>query len=300
MRRSAVAFVVLLAATEFAVRWSGLVDFPVYAKDDRYGYMPRPNQAGVFLGTNRWVFNDRGMGIDEPWTPTERIDIVVIGNSVVLGGNAYDQGDKLVPQIRRRLGPQCVAWPVATGGWNAVNEVRFLQSNPDIVDGSDFFVWEYMAQGMERPAPWSNETAFPTQRPVWATAHVIRKVLSERFPNTAPVEAHAKTDRDANGAAFEALITRLAKRGGQSTTGIIVFYPDRSELARARAGHEWLPDRSWVEGLASANRVRIIDLARDPRWIDSLYRDGVHPTSQGNAVIAAIIATATHEAMAPC
>ena len=76
----------------------------------------------------------------------------------------------------------------------------------------------------------------------------------------------------------------------RAPAGIIVLYPDRRELALARQGLEWLPDRAWVEGLAAAHRLRVIDLARDQRWSQASYRAPVHPTREGNALIAEIVA----------
>ena len=240
------------------------------------------------------------MGIAEHWNPAGRTDILVIGNSVVLGGNSYDQDDKLVPQIQRRLGPACAAWPVAAGGWNAVNELRFLESNPDIVAGADFFVWEYMAQGFARAAPWTSDTAFPTDRPLWATANVVRKVLAERFPNPPPAAAAPPGNPEDNAAAFAAMLARLSRRTPPRTAGIVVLYPDRREFARARQGLEWLPERAWVESLAVANRLRMIDLAREPRWTEAMYRDAVHPTREGNALIAEIVAEVVRASLESC
>src|ERR1035438_8247662 len=88
----------LLAATELAVRLSGVVDFPTYLTDSEIGYLPRPNQSGSFLHINDWVFNDRSMGTAAAWDSSKRPNLLLIGNSVVMGGNPYAQKDKLGPQ----------------------------------------------------------------------------------------------------------------------------------------------------------------------------------------------------------
>ena len=145
----ALASLALLVLTELGVRVAGLVDFPTYLRDDYFGYVPRPEQSGRFLTTNAWFFNDRSMGVAEPWRPQpERTDILLIGNSIVLGGNPYDQKDKLGPLVQSLLNATCKVWPVAAGGWSTVNEFRFLERRPDVAAGADFFIWEVMAYQM--------------------------------------------------------------------------------------------------------------------------------------------------------
>jgi hypothetical protein len=61
------------------------------------------------------------MGVAAAWQPSERTDILLIGNSVVSGGNAYDQPEKLTSRLQEKLGQHCAAWPVAAGGWATVN-----------------------------------------------------------------------------------------------------------------------------------------------------------------------------------
>jgi len=43
------ASVLMLVIVEFAVRVSGLTDFPTYAADARLGYIVNPNQSGMFF-----------------------------------------------------------------------------------------------------------------------------------------------------------------------------------------------------------------------------------------------------------
>lgn len=291
----------LLVVVEVTVRALGLVDFPIYTVDPDIGYFLQPNQAGAFLGKNRWVFNDRSLGVGAAWQPSHRTNVVVIGNSVVLGGNPYDQKDKVVPLIQSQLGATCAVWPVATGGWSTVNETRFLERNPDIVQGTDLFVWEYAAHGLTRPTAWRGEELFPTQRPLWATGYLLRKPLFERFPpppNLVPATAATVAD---NYARFEQMLAQLSvprsDKKLRKPTGIIFLYPDRNQLEGARLGLEWLPDRARIERIAAAHGLTVIDVSSQPQWTDSMYRDDVHPTPAGNAALAAILAPVIRQAL---
>ena len=287
--RVALALVALLGLTELGLRVAGLGEFPTYLMDDHFGYIPKPNQAGRFLQRNEWVFNDRSMGVAEPWRRGDRTDILLVGNSVVLGGNAYNQPDKLAPLMQSQLSASCSVWPVAAGGWATVNEFRYLDRYPDVVAGANFFVWEYMAHQMEGVATWSRPAWHPLERPLWLTGYVVGKALDQRFATAARFEVKAPIDEAPYFAEFEAMLERLNQASGRRPAGVIFLYPDLNQLEMARAGKEWLPDRAEVQRIAARRGVVLIDLAAMPQWKASLYKDGLHPTREGNVVMATIL-----------
>jgi len=272
--RVALGLIALLGLTELGLRVAGLGEFPTYLKDDHFGYVPKPNQAGRFLQRNEWVFNDRSMGVAEPWRPGDRTDILLVGNSVVLGGNAYNQPDKLAPIMQSQLSASCSVWPVAAGGWSTVNEFRYLDRQADVVSGADFFVWEYMAHQMEGVATWSRPAWHPLERPLWLTGYVVGKALDQRFATAARFEVKAPIDEAPYFAEFEAMLERLNQASGRRPAGVIFLYPDLSQLEMARVGKEWLPDRAEVQRVAARHGVVLIDLAAMPQWKPALYKDG--------------------------
>lgn len=294
----------LLAMTEVAVRCFGLVDFPVYAIDDDVGYFPQPSQSGAFLGRHRWVFNSSSMGIEAPWEPGPRTDVLLIGNSVILGGNNYDQPEKVTPQLQQHVDSQCAIWPVATGGWGTVNEYRFLERHPEIVEGADFFIWELMAHQMAGPQSWTRETAIPTHHPWWAAGYVARKLMHDQFPQWTLPEPprHSISDAELAGyyQRFEFMLERLQHSTRSKPSGIIFLYPDRQQLQGARSGLEWFVDRDRIELIARAHGVLLIDITRYPQWTDAMYRDQVHPTAAGNAVLADILRQTLRQVMPSC
>ena len=292
--RSAVAAVLtLFALAEAAVRQTGLADFPVYLRDDRYGYIPQIDQSGAYLGRNRWLFNDHHMGAEARWIPTARPDLLLVGNSIVLGGNSYDQASKVGPLLQSRIGKGCSVWPIAAGGWSTVNEMRFLQANPDVIAGTDFFIWELMAGQMGGLQPWVEETLHPTRRPWWATGYVARKALGQRFGWVGGVaSAAAPSDTERHYAEFDQMLGRLASAAGRRPAGLIFLYPDQAQLAQARAGREWMGDRPRIENLAARHGAVLLDVAQSPRWTSALYKDGVHPTVEGNRILASLLADA--------
>ena len=290
-RLVAAGLATLLLISEVVVRQAGLADFPIYLRSDSFGYVPHSSQSGAFLGGNRWAFNDRSMGADRPWQPSQRADILLLGNSIVMGGNTYDKMDKLPQLLQERLGKACPVWPVAAGGWSTVNEMRFLQANPDVIAGTDFFIWELMAGQMGGLQPWVVETQHPTQRPWWATGYVVRKALTQRFGWTgSAASAAVPSDVERHYAEFDQMLGRLASAADRRPPGLIFLYPDQAQLAQARAGREWMDDRVRIEQLAARYGVVLLDLAQSARWTGALYKDGVHPTVEGNRILAGLLA----------
>ncbi|HUP07400.1 MAG TPA: hypothetical protein VMU47_09620, partial [Caldimonas sp.] len=80
----------------------------------------------------------------------------------------------------------------------------------------------------------------------------------------------------------------------------VLLYPTSEDLAQARSGREWLHERAWLEGLAQRQALIVIDLAREPAWQAGLYRDGVHPTAAGNAILADILSASLRAALPEC
>jgi hypothetical protein len=282
-------FMLLLSTVEIVIRQMGWVDFPIYMQDARFGYFPAAQQSGSFRNTNHWVFNDQGMGVDAAWRPTDRTDILLIGNSVVSGGNAYDQPEKLTARLQARLGGNCAAWPVAAGGWATVNAVNYLQAHPDLVDKSDFFVWQFMPGQMDHASPWLGETRFPTSHPLWATGYVLRKFLTERSEAFNDPVVEQAPDAGKNYDDFESMVQKLALRSQQSPRGIILAHPTVEQLRLAREGRDWLPDRQRLERLVKINDVLLVDLAMAPGWTESMYWDQVHLNPFGNAALASLL-----------
>jgi hypothetical protein len=287
----------LLACSEIGIRVSGVTDFPTYQVADGIEYIPTPNQHGAFLHKNAWVFNDRSMGTEKPWNPAARPNILLIGNSIVMGGNPYDQKDKLGALLQNAVGSSYAVWPIAAGGWTNVNETMYLHHNPDVARTADYFLWEYMSGGLSGPTPWQGEYVFPKARPAWAGWYVLRRYVMPRvfganineLPQTGPLSAAELGN-------FRAAVATLERAKHH---GLLFLYPKKAEYLLALQGKEWLPERPEIERIAREYDLRIIDISQAKEWNAALYRDdGVHPLAQGNAVLAGILGKALNEAIA--
>jgi len=300
IRKVLLSIAFLIVFSEAGIRLIGLTDFPIYAVNSDIAYIPKPSQSGNFLNKNSWVFNDRSMGTVDNWNPAKRSNILLIGNSIVMGGNPYTQQDKLGPLIGRGLGEDYSVWPIAAGGWTNVNETVYLEKNLDVVNASNFFIWEYMSGGLSKLSPSRGEYVFPQEKPTWATWYVLRRYVLPKFIefNMSELPPTGGLDK-ANLAKFESAIQKLASASGKKQPGILFLYPGKSEFIAFKSGVEYLPERKELERIATLYGLSVVDIAKRPEWNESLYREGTHPTAEGNAVMARILTSAVTDAIGP-
>ena len=294
--------VVCLIVIEMIVRASGIVSVPLYDVDSQIGYVPRAHQEGEFLHRNDWYFNDKSMPVPRNWEPSAHPNILLIGNSIIMGGNPFRQEEKLAPLLQRLVGSEISIWPVAVGGWTQINEMVYLDRHPEIVRSSSWFLWEYMSGGLSGATQWRGEYTFPTHQPIYATWYAIRRYLiSKLFPDLAANELPVVgSPNEQNVLAFEKHVESLKRSTDKKVAGVIWLYPTKAELEAARRGIDWLPERRVFEKVAREYDIKIIDIGSNLLWSEELYRaDGVHPTIQGNHILATILGEEINESIEP-
>ena len=232
------------------------------------------------------------MPIAQNWQPDGHVNVMLIGNSIIVGGDPFRQQDKLAPLIQKKVGTKAFVWPLAVGGWTEVNEMVYLDRHPELVKSCDLFAWEYMSGGLRAATPWYGEYTFPTHQPFYASWYVLRRyIIPKLFPFLVTSELSATDGSKAeNISKFEEHLEILKRVSSVKGGGIIWLYPTRAETDLARHGLDWLPERSIIEDIAAKNNIKIIDIASFPAWDVTLYRaDGVHPTVRGNQILATIL-----------
>jgi len=294
--RAGLIVIALILGAELVARLSGIIDFPLYHVDDEIGYIPQPSQAGKFLHEDSWAFNDHSMGTVTPWTPVPP-GILLIGNSIVMGGNPYDQKQKLGPLLQQQMGDAYTVWPIAAGGWTNVNEMAYLKRNPEVALHPRFFVWEFMSGGLSGLSVWHGDLTWPRAHPTWASWYLFRRYVWPRLYHGLPSELPpVGAPNPAYLAQFKASVLALAQATSDGHSGLVFLYPNKSQYLSARRGEEWLPERSEIRNIAEKAGLDEIDIARQPEWNESLYRpDGVHPTVAGNQALAHILAVAVKQ-----
>jgi len=283
---------------EAAVREAGLVDFPIYAVDNEIGYIPKPNQHGCFLNSRCWVFNDRSMGTATAWNPRLHPNVLLIGNSIVMGGSPYDQHDKLGELVQQKLGAAYSIWPIAAGGWSNVNEAVYLERHPEVLQETQFFVWEFMTGGVSQLSTWAGEYVWPQERPHWALWYALRRYALPRLFNFNMNELPPQGALNpVNLAKFEATLAKISQATGRMQPGILFLYPSKAQLQTARQGREWLPERQELQRLSHRYGLKLLDVSTYPEWTEAQYREGTHPTVAGNRVLAEILSAAIKDCL---
>jgi hypothetical protein len=212
--------------------------------------------------------------------PKSQSSVLLIGDSVVLGGNSYQEEDRLGPRLAQASSLDI--WPVSAGSWALRNELEYLRQHPDVVTRIKFIVFVLNTGDYAEPSHWNCELTHPLVRPPYATAYVVRKYI---FDPIGCGEAVTKSR-----VYSEVTKMELANFLRASTPHRILFmlYPNRQEARDAKLlGRVSEEQRKFLN---SAGATKVFSVGSDSRWSLGLYKDNIHPTVQGNIVLAQIIA----------
>jgi hypothetical protein len=201
-------------------------------------------------------------------------DVLLVGDSIVLGGNKYRLEDRLGPQLARLTG--LPVWPVAAGSWSLRNELIYLRQHPDVVAGVDAFVFVLNSEDFEQASSWTCDLIHPRERPALAVVYLFRKYIRGGCEDARPDLKVPEGDWKQDLAAFVA----TPGAGGKPLT--FFLYPGRDDFSGT-----WVDPRA--SELRAAGAVHVYPIGSDARWKPSFYRDGIHPTEEGYRVLASII-----------
>jgi len=286
-----VVFAVLWVAAELKVRQQGVVNFPLYDVDQEIGYIPRPNQKGVYLNRISWEVNEKNM-TSGPWKPNQKLDLLLIGDSIVWGGQDYRHEQKLGPQLQAQL-PDWSVWSVGASSWSIWNEIAYLQRNPDVVEAADLILWVLNSGDFGARALFVTDANTPRSRPWNANLYALRKyVLPPAFKQWVrggvrrllPNPQDAMVDTKDSVARLEKFLQELGANGKKT---LILLYPRRIELAQGKGAlDEFLQT---LRGIQSPG-LEVLDGRTLEAWGEENYRDEIHPTAEGNNRLAHALA----------
>lgn len=279
---TAVTVVVVVAAlalaAEFALRLMGVINFPLFDANARIGYIPRPQQIGVFAGRTAWEFNERSMGTWRPFEPGNN-DIVLVGDSIVFGGTKHRSFERLGPQLELATGT--MVWPISTPSWALQNELQYLLDNPDVLAAAGRLVIVVNKEDFGNPASWRSDLTHPRSRPRSALVYLIRKAFARWiYKRKLPFKDQYRVPSASYIAMFRDVAAQVRKPID------VVFYAHRADFVagnyRAAAA---------LDDLAREGAVIHLATTAD-NWSADFYEDTVHPTPEGLRRLATTIATA--------
>lgn len=277
----AVVFALAVLA-EVGLRATAIADFPLYDADNDIGYIPKASQSGAFLWKNDWQFNAKNMGAAE-FKPGAAVDTLLIGDSIVLGGNPYKQADRLGPQLSRVLGQP--VWPIAAGSWALRNELKYLKRHPEVVRSVGRIIFVSNSGDFDEASSWACEETHPRSRPLLVSVYLLKKYVYNWAPcGAGPVALHVPA-----GDWKPELQEFLASEPAKGKVIRFIMYPDKEEATDAKLLQSRLETHIPELLLDGVDASAIYDVGRDPRWNAGYYRDEIHPTVEGMTVLAKII-----------
>lgn len=275
---------------EICLHALGAVDFPIYDVDEKIGYMPKADQQGQFLNKNDWVLNNRALGTLHQW-PTDSVNknnVMLVGDSVVWGGNPLKQEDKLGDQLEKGLGPNFAVWPASAGGWSVANEIEMIRRNQDIYSQSEFVVWFINSGDFSPLAESASHLIHPNKPIICATCFYIEKYMLPKLGIRIGME-NPPIDIDAgiNEKVWQDFYLQTVKIKGKKSKIIFVLYPNKDELLKID-NKTFITLKSHMYTMC--HTFICIDLSKKKEWHSELYRDGIHPSVKGNLILSKIIA----------
>lgn len=277
--------VLAFGSLELGTRAIGALDFPLYVADSRIGYIPAPSQSGMFLRRNYWHFNSLSMGAGEFRPSMKMRDILLLGDSIVLGGNHLKENERLGPNLGDQTSSH--VWPVSAASWSLRNELLYVKLHPHVANDVDEFVFVLNSGDFGEASSWACEWTHPRRPPMLAAIYLFQKYILKECP---PVES---SRRVATGDWKLELARFVAQADSLGKPVHVFLYPTRSELLDRRRMQDDL--LSHVPELRAAG-VRSLHLIADySEWQATFYRDDIHPSAEGTQILAAVMSRALAE-----
>ena len=265
---------------EIGLRLAGFLDFPLYETNNEIGYIPKASQSGSFLRSHDWQFNSLHMGAPE-FRPTPALDTLLVGDSVVLGGNPYRQEERLGPRLQQITGGS--VWPISAGSWALRNELIYLKKHLDVVKAVDRIIFVLNSEDFAEASSWACEITHPRTYPSFAMSYVFRKYIYNWSPCGDPPEELKVPPGN-----WVLELKEFLQEDGVIGKPIAFFlYPNRQEASNAEIRVAKL--EQYASSIRQLGVNHVYSIGRDSRWRSDFYKDGIHPTKQGTVVLADII-----------
>jgi hypothetical protein len=227
-----------------------------------------PDQTGDGLVTGSFAFDHLGLGVSEPFelSPT-RPDILLLGDSIVLGASSLDQPERLGPVIERQTGWN--VWPLSAGSWALWNELRVVERHPELLD-VDLIVIVVNDGDFDRPSEWRSEMTHPRSRPLSYAVYAVQKFMAGPTPSGRAPFPVRRSDLRKDWAHF---VSRTKAR-----VLVVGYAAPKAPSAKCRWRPDWLVEKisfACYDVLENGGRATLVD--------------GSHPNAEGNLRLARFI-----------
>ena len=273
--------ILILAILEIATRITLISDFPLYDANNKIGYIPKANQNGRFLWTHDWQFNEYHMGADA-FKPTNNEDILLIGDSIVYGGNPLKGPERLGQNLQKKL--NLAVWPISAGSWGMRNELIYLKSNLEVVKNVDTIIFVWNSGDFDKASSWSCEATHPTHEPISAFLYAFQKYVYNWDKCNGEIKPEFLVPDGDWHKKLKAFMDSPEMKNKKVKAFLYPYVNEEKDMNLLRKKLD-----KHINEIHQAGISNIISVGHDSRWNTTYYRDDVHPNAKGNEVLAAII-----------
>jgi lysophospholipase L1-like esterase len=227
-----------------------------------------------------------------PFEPDRREgDVLLLGDSLVFGGNPLDQTETWGAQLEAAMGGSVSVWAMGAPSWSSANEVVWLRRHDEILPKMEAVVWVLNSGDFFGRSQWSSSLDHPLASP-WS--HAVWAVLKYGMPRIYPQWRRPAVVHDAVFAnegvvrAYWREFLGQMSREKPHLRWCFVLYPNQYELARTESAPVWKVWCDGVKGLVAESGLKgwVEVLGEREGWRPEYYRDFIHPNAEGNRVLA--------------
>ena len=297
-----ISLAILLLVAELIARSAGL-HTPVLYERTAYGYRVAPNQTLKRFG-RAVAYNSQGLrsGPLSEALDSGELRVLCLGDSITNGGTLTDQADTYPYRLERELAGARV-FNASAGGWALENELGWLRVNGTF--GASVVVLEVATHDLFQPPAGSElvgrHPSFPERAPALALSELLLRYFlpwlgvgpSRIDPGQKGVE-QSEADMERALAALEALVRESRALRAEP---VVMFVEQPAVLERSDA--LILEAKRRMRELLDREGVFLVETAPnvERQGGSALFRDGLHPNADGNAVLAKSVAPAVRAAV---
>lgn len=272
MKKLTLILIISIVSLELTSRLLDLDNFPLYEKSDEAGYFFKKNQSGIFFGNNEWFINNYGMIAKSDYINNDEHKILLIGDSIVYGGNNTKQMNR-VGMILEDI-TSIPVFSIAAGSWAFENELIYLNKlNLNLNNKKIIFILNSGDFG--KKSRWDCEKNHPTQKPDFLMYYLLTKYVIDYECNYQ--DLYQNTSPNINWQIF--LKHTIQKINLDSI--YIILYPNRNELINGYNFRDEISQLKRVNG-----GIKIFNFNKIS---NEMYRDPIHPNILGNKLLATYI-----------
>lgn len=283
------------AGTElFARFFLGLGTPPLTVADPTIEYLFAPNQSVNRFGNNfsTNAFSMRSPPFVQKKHNADEIRVLVFGDSVINGGSLTDQANLATSLALGELSGRnvSVVGNVSAGSWGPPNHLAYIERF-GLFD-ADVVVLVYSSHDYFDVPSFQplNPSTHPTETPWLAITEGLHRYLPRYLPSPPASRPKSLLEQEQEADADEELHTLYSILRSSVQHVYCVLWPDRDEAL----GGIHKPGYLQLSNVAEEHGVPVIDIGGrlvglEEQKIRSLYRDRIHPTNEGQQLLADVL-----------